>query len=251
MGPLRLYITGQTPRSAASIRNLREVCDEFLEGRFELQIIDLYQRPELAKEAQVVAAPTHDQKASLLPLRRLVGDLSNKNEVLLGLDLKGVAMGTTRPSKARILGSEKNQEAPHAGLAELEETFLSDQARGRVDAVVVGGPDGDQVFTLQGAEHPYRVLVETMKREGAATLDQDGAVLYANASFARILGVALEDTIGTRLETHFAVQEQKKKKNLAALIANGLSRRVSWRSESCGFRWWPASRASSSDESRP
>jgi circadian clock protein KaiB len=87
MYSLRLYITGQTPRSAASIRNLREVCDEFLEGRFELQVIDLYQRPELAKEAQVVAAPTLIKKLPL-PLRRLVGDLSNKNEVLLGLDLK-------------------------------------------------------------------------------------------------------------------------------------------------------------------
>lgn len=87
MYSLRLYITGQTPRSAASIRNLREVCDEFLEGRFELKIIDLYQQPELAKEAQVVAAPTLIKKLPL-PLRRLVGDLSNKNEVLLGLDLR-------------------------------------------------------------------------------------------------------------------------------------------------------------------
>ena len=87
MYSLRLYITGQTPRSAASIRNLRDVCDEYLEGRFELQVIDLYQRPELAREAQVVAAPTLIKKLPL-PLRRLVGDLSNKNEVLLGLDLK-------------------------------------------------------------------------------------------------------------------------------------------------------------------
>ena len=84
---LRLYITGQTPRSAASIRNIREVCDEFLEGRFELQVIDLYQRPELAKEAQVVAVPTLIRRLPL-PLRKLVGDLSNKSEVLLGLDLK-------------------------------------------------------------------------------------------------------------------------------------------------------------------
>lgn len=87
MYSLRLYITGQTPRSAASIRNLREVCAEYLEGRFKLQVIDLYQRPELAKEAQVVAAPTLIKKLPL-PLRRLVGDLSNKREVLLGLDLK-------------------------------------------------------------------------------------------------------------------------------------------------------------------
>lgn len=87
MYSLRLFITGQTPRSAASLRNLREVCDEFLEGRFQLEVIDLYRRPELAKEAQVVAAPTLIKKLPL-PLRRLVGDLSNRNEVLLGLDLK-------------------------------------------------------------------------------------------------------------------------------------------------------------------
>ena len=84
---LRLYVTGQTPRSAASIRNLRSVCDEFLEGRFELKIIDLYEHPEMARDAQVVAAPTLIRKLPL-PLRRLVGDLSNRDEVLLGLDLK-------------------------------------------------------------------------------------------------------------------------------------------------------------------
>jgi circadian clock protein KaiB len=88
MYSLRLYITGQTPRSEASIRNLREVCNEYLAGRFELQVIDLYQQPELAKEAQVIAAPTLIKRLPL-PLRRLVGDLSNKNDVLLGLDLKG------------------------------------------------------------------------------------------------------------------------------------------------------------------
>lgn len=84
---LRLYITGQTPRSAASIRNIREVCDEFLEGRVELEVIDLYQRPELAKEAEVVATPTLIKELPL-PMKRLVGDLSNKKKVLLGLDLK-------------------------------------------------------------------------------------------------------------------------------------------------------------------
>jgi circadian clock protein KaiB len=87
MYSLRLFITGQTPRSAASLRNLREVCDEFLEGRFQLEVIDLYRRPELAIEAQVVAAPTLVKRLPL-PLRRLVGDLSNREEVLLGLDLK-------------------------------------------------------------------------------------------------------------------------------------------------------------------
>src|SRR3984957_6155677 len=104
-----------------------------------------------------------------------------------------------------------------ARVQELEETFLAIQ-RGRVDAVVVNGADGDQVFTLQGAEHPYRVLVETMN-EGAATLDKDGTVLYGNASFAGILGVPVEELIGTPLQKHFSIQEQEK---LEKLIENGL-----------------------------
>jgi PAS domain S-box-containing protein len=105
-------------------------------------------------------------------------------------------------------------------VRELEETFLAIQ-RGQVDAVVVNGPGGGgQVFTLQGAEHPYRVLVETMN-EGAATLDPDGTVLYANASFAGILGALLEDIIGTPLQKHFTLPEQEK---LEALIGNGLQR---------------------------
>ena len=67
MYTLRLYITGQTPRSVASVRNLRHVCDEYLTGRFELQVIDIYQQPELARDAEIIAAPT---PAELDALRR-------------------------------------------------------------------------------------------------------------------------------------------------------------------------------------
>jgi PAS domain-containing protein len=106
-----------------------------------------------------------------------------------------------------------------ARVRELEETFLAIQG-GKVDAVVVNGALGDQVFTLQGAEHRYRILVENMN-EGAATLDEDGAVLYGNASFARILGGPHETLIGTPLQKHFALQEHEK---LKVLIDNGLQR---------------------------
>lgn len=87
MYALRLYITGQTPRSVASIRNLRTVCDKYLTGRFELQVIDIYQQPELAKDAEIIAAPTLVKRLPL-PLRKLVGDLSDEQKVLVGLDLK-------------------------------------------------------------------------------------------------------------------------------------------------------------------
>jgi PAS domain S-box-containing protein len=125
-------------------------------------------------------------------------------------------MPASRPSKK---GKSAAQEIKRlkSRVQELEETFLAIQG-GRVDAVVVNGTEGDQVFTLQGAEHPYRVLVETMN-EGAATLDKDGTVLYANASFAGILGVRLDGVIGTPLQNHFSPQEET---NLKTLIGNGI-----------------------------
>ena len=85
-----------------------------------------------------------------------------------------------------------------ARVEELEETLRAIRM-GEVDAVLVSSAQGDQVFTLQGAEHPYRLLVETIE-EGAATLSDDGTVLYSNKSFAAFFGVALERFIGTPLQ---------------------------------------------------
>src|SRR3984893_13684658 len=82
-------------------------------------------------------------------------------------------------------------------IAELEETLRAIRM-GEVDALLVSGPHGDQVFTLQGAEHPYRLMVETID-EGAATLADDGTVLYANRSFAEIFDTPLEKFIGAPL----------------------------------------------------
>src|SRR5258708_27630711 len=84
-----------------------------------------------------------------------------------------------------------------ARVAELEETLRAIRM-GEVDAVLVSSTNGDQVFTLQGAEHPYRLLVETIE-EGAATLSDDGTVLYSNKSFATFFGVPLENFIGAPL----------------------------------------------------
>jgi circadian clock protein KaiB len=84
---LRLYITGQTPRSVKSIENLRLLCEKYLKDQFDLEIIDIYQQPAMAAEGQIIAAPTLI-KAMPLPLRRLVGDFSDQKRVVLGLDLK-------------------------------------------------------------------------------------------------------------------------------------------------------------------
>jgi circadian clock protein KaiB len=88
---LRLYVTGQTPRSTNSLRNLRSFCARHLAGRFKLEVIDIYQQPGLAKDAQIIAAPTLIKRLPL-PIRRLVGDLSDERHVWSGLDLKTASL---------------------------------------------------------------------------------------------------------------------------------------------------------------
>lgn len=84
---LRLYITGMTPKSTWAIRNIKKICEENLKGRYELEVIDIYQQPILARDEQIIAAPTLIKKLPL-PLRILIGDMSDKERILLGLDLR-------------------------------------------------------------------------------------------------------------------------------------------------------------------
>jgi circadian clock protein KaiB len=83
---LKLYITGLTNRSARAIDNLQTFCEKHLPGRYELQVIDVYQQPELTRSEQIVAIPTLIKKLPL-PLRRLIGDMSDEERVLVGLDI--------------------------------------------------------------------------------------------------------------------------------------------------------------------
>jgi len=86
---LYLYITGSTSRSILAITNLKKICEEYLEGRYKLEVIDLYQKPSLAKGDQIIASPTLIKKLPL-PFRRIIGDMSNEEKVLVGLDLREV-----------------------------------------------------------------------------------------------------------------------------------------------------------------
>jgi len=83
---LRLYVSGMTPRSIKAIENIKKICDEKLLGRYELEVIDIYQNPERVKEAEVIAAPTLVKELPL-PLRRLIGDMSDKERIIVKLDL--------------------------------------------------------------------------------------------------------------------------------------------------------------------
>ena len=84
---LRLYVTGSSPRSLKAIANLKRICDEYLHDNYELQVIYIYKNPDAAREEQIIAAPTLIKKLPA-PLRRLIGNLSDKERVLVGLDLR-------------------------------------------------------------------------------------------------------------------------------------------------------------------
>jgi len=84
---LRLYVTGSTPQSVRAIANIKKICEEHLKGRYDLEVIDLYQKPNLARGEQIIAVPTLLKKLPL-PLRRIIGDMSNLERVLMGLDLR-------------------------------------------------------------------------------------------------------------------------------------------------------------------
>src|SRR4249920_1646101 len=92
---LRLYITGLTARSSRAVDNLRAICDEYLDGRYDLEVIDIYQQPALTKDEQIIAAPTLIKKLPL-PMRRIIGDMTNREGVLLGLDLVAGPRGAGR-----------------------------------------------------------------------------------------------------------------------------------------------------------
>jgi circadian clock protein KaiB len=84
---LRLYVAGTTPKSSQAILNIKQFCEEYLKGRYELEVIDIYQQPVLAKGEQIIAAPTLIKKLPL-PLRRFIGSMADVERILVGLDLK-------------------------------------------------------------------------------------------------------------------------------------------------------------------
>jgi circadian clock protein KaiB len=85
---LRLYVAGQTPKSLAALSNLKRICAEHLRGKYELEVIDLIKKPQLAQGDQILAIPTLVRNLPQ-PLRKIIGDLSNVDRVLVGLDLRG------------------------------------------------------------------------------------------------------------------------------------------------------------------
>lgn len=94
---LRLYVAGQTPKSVAALSNLKQICSNHLDGRFEIDVIDLLKNPQLAQGDQILAIPTLVRRLPP-PICKIIGDLSDTDRVLVGLDLRSVQPG--RRSKA-------------------------------------------------------------------------------------------------------------------------------------------------------
>jgi circadian clock protein KaiB len=84
---LRLYVAGQTPKSVLALANLRKICEEHLQGRYEIEVIDLIENPQLAQGDQILALPTLVRRLPE-PIKKIIGDLSNTERVLVGLDLR-------------------------------------------------------------------------------------------------------------------------------------------------------------------
>ena len=84
---LRLYVAGQTPKSMEALQNLQQICEDHLEGKYTIEVIDLLQNPQLAEGDQILAIPTLVRKVPV-PIRKIIGDLSNEQKVLVGLDIR-------------------------------------------------------------------------------------------------------------------------------------------------------------------
>ena len=162
-------------------------------------MIDIYQHPEHVKPEQIIVTPTLVKKLPL-PFRKIIGDLSDKERVLVGLDLVP-RDGSLKPPRDEPWRLKPQKicwsaiETCRQRLDEAEETLRALRS-GEVDAVVASGPDGDRVYTLKGADEAYRVMVQDMA-DGALTLTRDGLILFSNEQFATILGIALERVIGS------------------------------------------------------
>jgi PAS domain S-box-containing protein len=205
---LRLFVAGTSPRSTRAIQNIRALCEEKLHGRYDLEVIDIYQHPEHARPEQIVVTPTLVRKLPL-PLRKIIGDLSDKERVLVGW----ISFPTTpRPRAPRAIMTPEgdNRLADYIRdlqerLAEAEETLRALRS-GEVDAVVASGPDGDRVYTLKGADEAYRVMVQNMA-DGALTATHEGLILFANQQFASMLGMPLERVIGSSIHDFLVAED--------------------------------------------
>ena len=185
---LTLYVSGASPRSAQALETVRRLCDEELAGQVELEVVDVADEPALAARDRIVAVPTLVKRLPAPP-RQLVGDLADVDRVRAGLDLgpaPSSGRAVTRPPEDGVGEPADELGRLRTQIEELDRALTAIRA-GDVDAVVLGGPDGHQLYTLVSADRPYRVIVEEMG-DGAVTVSERGIILYANLRLADLVG---------------------------------------------------------------
>jgi signal transduction histidine kinase len=173
---LRLYIAGQSPRSIAAVSNLKRICDIHLDGRCAIEVIDVIEQPHLAKADEIFALPTLVRRLPP-PIRKVIGDLSDADRVLLGVDIAKL--------EKRVSSEEVRIDDVAISHDEAVETLRAIRS-GRVDAVVVNSANGRSVATLRDPDHAYRALIEAMS-DGAALVTRDGLISYHNPRFAELM----------------------------------------------------------------
>ncbi len=210
---LRLYVSGATPRSKRAIENIKAIGEKRLQGRYELEVIDAYQQAELARDQQIVVLPTLI-KSLPDPLRRMVGDLSDEKQVLLGLGLgPEEAIPNDDPTMPEAPMQDRATHAFRRTIAELQRRLAeSEQAlgairSGEVDAIRMTTSAGELVFSLKGAEQPYREMIEVMG-ESLVNVTPDGLVLYCNRRFSAMTGTDPATIMGSRLQEYFTDQDR-------------------------------------------
>ena len=160
-------------------------------GSHEIEVIDLMEDPRLAREDQVFAVPAV-VRLHPVPRRTITGDLADLTAADLGA-------GTIRT----LASEQQESSAGIRGRMEQAEGALLALRAGHVDALLIQGPRGERLVTLEAADHPYRALVSSMP-EGAASLSCDHVVLYANETLARMLAVSVGDLVGEQFERFLA-----------------------------------------------
>ena len=198
---LRLFVTGTTPRSGRAIQNIRAICEDNLQGRYDLEVIDIYQHPEHVKAEQIVVTPTLVKQPAAPAPQADRGPVRHR-------------AGAGRTGYCAAPLSDKPPEDEHAHLThgkfcwsgfgilqerldEAEETLRALRS-GEVDAIVASGPEGDQVYTLKGADETYRVMVQ---RDGGGRLNPypRWSDPLLQRAVCRMLRSPLERVIGSRI----------------------------------------------------
>ena len=220
---LTLYVSGASADSAQALEAVRRLCDEELPGQVDLEVVDVTEEPAVAARDRIVAIPTLVKRLPAPP-RQLVGDLA---------DLDGSAPGSTWSPAVTAVRSGRAMTRPpeedvdelarlRTQIVELERALTAIRA-GDVDAVVLGGPHGHQLYTLVSADRPYRVIVEGMG-DGAVTVSERGIILYANLRLAELVGADRAALLGRDVTELVDVSTASMLMSLLATTAPGTTR---------------------------